>query len=324
MHRTKVKGEIELEHGKIIDYLVRHVQNHFWYELQLALDKDVYYDHIGSIVSLSLFLHNLRGQIPLLQWPDNEIYRERRYLKKKLHQLKHECEEIQESKRKLEFVCKYEFEWKLEELNCQLRKIESQRQLTVEEIACLSSLLVYQVLLVLCAVEDASRQGGGFRNFVLDGWWLEFWEIILLAAGDVERNPGPRQITDEQLAKVSDTPIGKLVGISIITLSTITVLLKISEEDDLYSVFDAVRPVSSKWSRLCCSLGLRASLLDTIEKNHSKDVGDCLFAGLKHWILKNYDTTKHGPPSWRRLVKAVDNSSDNHALALKIAEEHKR
>jgi hypothetical protein len=34
----------------------------------------------------------------------------------------------------------------------------------------------------------------GFRNLLLDGWWLEFWEIILLAAGDVERNPGPRQL----------------------------------------------------------------------------------------------------------------------------------
>ena len=30
-------------------------------------------------------------------------------------------------------------------------------------------------------------------------------------AGDVERNPGPRQITDEELAKVSDIPIGKLM-----------------------------------------------------------------------------------------------------------------
>ena len=41
--------------------------------------------------------------------------------------------------------------------------------------------------------EESHR--GGFRNLVLDGWWLEFWEIILLSAGDVERNPGPRQMT---------------------------------------------------------------------------------------------------------------------------------
>ena len=43
--------------------------------------------------------------------------------------------------------------------------------------------------------EESHR--GGLRNLLLDGWWLEFWEIILLAGGDVERNPGPRQITGE-------------------------------------------------------------------------------------------------------------------------------
>ena len=42
--------------------------------------------------------------------------------------------------------------------------------------------------------EDGNRRGG-FRNLLLDGWWLEFWEIILFVAGDVERNPGPRRVT---------------------------------------------------------------------------------------------------------------------------------
>lgn len=36
---------------------------------------------------------------------------------------------------------------------------------------------------------------GGCGNLLLDVWWLEFWEIILLTAGDMERNPGPRRIT---------------------------------------------------------------------------------------------------------------------------------
>ena len=36
---------------------------------------------------------------------------------------------------------------------------------------------------------------GGFKNPLLDGGWLEFWQIILLAAGDVERNPGPTFMT---------------------------------------------------------------------------------------------------------------------------------
>ena len=49
-------------------------------------------------------------------------------------------------------------------------------------------------------IEDARR--GSFRNLLLDGWWLDFWEVILLAAGDVERNPGPRQITGKPVRKI--------------------------------------------------------------------------------------------------------------------------
>ena len=47
--------------------------------------------------------------------------------------------------------------------------------------------------LVIHLSEDDDR--GSFRNLLLDGWWLEFWELILLMAGDVERNPGPRRMT---------------------------------------------------------------------------------------------------------------------------------
>ena len=34
-----------------------------------------------------------------------------------------------------------------------------------------------------------------YGGLLLDAWWLEFWELVLLAAGDVERNPGPRRMT---------------------------------------------------------------------------------------------------------------------------------
>ena len=97
-----------------------------------------------------------------------------------------------------------------------------------------------------------------------------------------------------------------------------------SEEDDLSLVFDALLPVSAKWSMLCCHLGLRASLLGIIKKNHPGDVNQCLLEGLLQWVQRNYNTEKHGPPTWRSLVAAVDNSSggDNHKLALEIAEKH--
>lgn len=104
----------------------------------------------------------------------------------------------------------------------------------------------------------------------------------------------------------------------------IIIALKISEEDDLSEVFDTLLPVSSKWSRVCCCLGLQASLLDTIKKNHPGDIEECLFEGLQQWLQRNYNTEKHGPPTWRKLVEAVDNSSGghNHTLALEIAKKH--
>ena len=40
------------------------------------------------------------------------------------------------------------------------------------------------------------------------------------------------------------------------------------------------------------------------------------------WLKQNYDTEKHGPPTWRKLVEAVDKLGD-HALAKTIAAEHR-
>ena len=48
-------------------------------------------------------------------------------------------------------------------------------------------------LLVLWVEGYLSEDGcqGTSNDLLLDAWWLEFWELILLAAGDIERNPGP-------------------------------------------------------------------------------------------------------------------------------------
>ena len=55
-------------------------------------------------------------------------------------------------------------------------------------------LLQLAVKLLTVNLSERGDCRGGFKNLLLDGWWLEFWEIILLADGDVERNPGPRRI----------------------------------------------------------------------------------------------------------------------------------
>jgi hypothetical protein len=82
-----------------------------------------------------------------------------------------------------------------------------------------------------------------------------------------------------------------------------------------------------KWRDLCCFLGLPPDILATIEKDHPHNAMGSLQDGLTHWLKMNYDTDMHGPPSWRKLVEAVDNPAGgrDHALALKIAKdlEHK-
>ena len=80
-------------------------------------------------------------------------------------------------------------------------------------------------------------------------------------------------------------------------------------------------PASSKWSIVCCCLGLGPSQLDTIKKNHPEDAEECLYDGLKCWIQRKHNTNKHGLPTWRQIVEAVD-SGGNPALALDIATKH--
>ena len=102
-------------------------------------------------------------------------------------------------------------------------------------------------------------------------------------------------------------------------------MLKISENDDLSEVLTAVHPINSKWSIVCCYLGLESSSLDAIEKNHRGDVKQCFIEGLKYWLQQSYNTEKHGAPTWRKLVKAIDHPAggENHALALEIAKKYK-
>ena len=90
-------------------------------------------------------------------------------------------------------------------------------------------------------------------------------------------------------------------------------------------MFDAVHDCQAKWDTLCSSLGISPDVLSAIEKEHGYDTGVCLHRGLTHWLKRNYDTKKYGPPTWRMLVAAVDNSSggNDSALALDIAEKHR-
>lgn len=93
-----------------------------------------------------------------------------------------------------------------------------------------------------------------------------------------------------------------------------------TESEDVADVVEAVRSLASLWQILALKLRLKE---DSIEKIWSKYTGYslmCLTEVIREWLRKNHDMKKHGPPSWRVLVKAVM-GLDNR-LAYKIASEH--
>ena len=97
------------------------------------------------------------------------------------------------------------------------------------------------------------------------------------------------------------------------------------DEDIYFQVFTSVCSLCAKWHDLCLTLGLPPSKVSTIREEHTCDTKACLREGLINWLQGNYNIKQYGLPTWRNLVKAVDHPAggNNHALALKIAKEHK-
>ena len=71
------------------------------------------------------------------------------------------------------------------------------------------------------------------------------------------------------------------------------------------------------------ALGISSTDLEDIKEKY-KDSVKALSNVLLIWLKQNYNTTKHGNPTWRKLVEAVDSGGggNNHALAKIIAKQH--
>ncbi len=93
-------------------------------------------------------------------------------------------------------------------------------------------------------------------------------------------------------------------------------------EDDLLNILEEVGGLAARWRNMC--LVLRVPDADTIGNKWRDDPKDCLREILKQWLRMCYNTQKHGPPTWQKLVEAVanDNGGDNPALAETIAWKH--
>ena len=92
----------------------------------------------------------------------------------------------------------------------------------------------------------------------------------------------------------------------------------------MYEVLEEVIDLQGKWTDILAGLRLPPSKQSTIKAEHSTNTRSCLQAVLLAWLSKSYNVEKHGPPSWRTLVKAVADpiGGEDVALAQKIAEKH--
>ena len=99
-----------------------------------------------------------------------------------------------------------------------------------------------------------------------------------------------------------------------------------SGEDDLLDVKEAVLPIKSAYFALGQYLRLHPEDLDSIKVAYpsESDAEQALSDTLKLWLQQKYTMARHGRPTWRKLVEAVDRKAggNNHELAKKIASQH--
>ena len=95
------------------------------------------------------------------------------------------------------------------------------------------------------------------------------------------------------------------------------------DEDDIHDVKEQVLKLRTNYYNFGMALGISLTDMDDIKEKH-KDSTEALSSVLLTWLKQNYNTTKHGLPTWRKLVEAVDSGGggNNHAQAKIIAKQH--
>ena len=95
-------------------------------------------------------------------------------------------------------------------------------------------------------------------------------------------------------------------------------------EDDLREVRREVVSIQSNYYQFGIELGLPPREMDAVQKAFRQDIPQAFTEVLKIFLKHRYNVEKYGPPTWRKLVEAVDSPAggNNHALAKKIAKDH--
>ena len=92
------------------------------------------------------------------------------------------------------------------------------------------------------------------------------------------------------------------------------------DEEDWNDVTIACSSLADKWQQLCAYLGLSIKTIRTIRGNYPNDSAAAWNEALTLWVLQDYNTRRHGMPSWMTLLKAI--SKVDQPLFEKLAKEH--
>ena len=127
-------------------------------------------------------------------------------------------------------------------------------------------------------------------------------QMLLMIAGDVERNPGP----------------GRRESIHCM-LPLINILFSTDHltKSDLKELLEELHEVRDIWFRLGVLLGVPSSDLRAIQ-TQCRDLADCLMEMLSHWLAMTPP-----PPTWQRVVDALNSPPiKKYDIAERISEEH--
>ena len=80
--------------------------------------------------------------------------------------------------------------------------------------------------------------------------------------------------------------------------------------------------IKATYFQLGVELGLPAGELDAIRKEFAID--QAFNEVILRWLRQKYNVERFGPPTWKRLVEAVESpiGGNNPALALEIVSKH--
>ena len=96
---------------------------------------------------------------------------------------------------------------------------------------------------------------------------------------------------------------------------------RVLTSDDLPHVRASISDAAPKWHSIGLTFGLRPSTLDIIKAANFDDTEFCLNAVLAHWLNQDYQVSRYGEPTWRKLLMVIAHPAggDNASLADSLA-----